>query len=79
MCGIIIHYEDKGVVKSHILDVFEARDVRLSARMNVFLTLRQSHTGLYMAKILRDVRVELGIEGKVSMYVGQCVCHLTVR
>ena len=27
MCGIVIHYEDKGQHKSHILDVFEAREV----------------------------------------------------
>ena len=24
MCGIVIHYEEKGKVRSHILNVFEA-------------------------------------------------------
>lgn len=28
MCGIVVHYEEKGQHKSHILNVFEARDVR---------------------------------------------------
>ena len=37
------------------------------------LTLLQSHTGLYMAKILRDVLVELGIKGKVSDHHEQYV------
>ena len=36
MCGIVIHYEEKGEVRSHILDVFEAREVQLPSHTYAF-------------------------------------------
>jgi len=45
----------------------------------ILLTVVQSHTGLYMAWILKDVLLEMGIEGKASVTMGTVWWLLTTH